>query len=107
MMSLLGMNMRNRGERRDRVKKKIAKRLRMAKELGTLCKIDTVTNKVYGTLYEKHLRKIQKSGGYMRDGNVSHYVSCKPRKYTKNRNREYGPAVVRKHSERIKYEYQE
>ena len=44
-----------------------------------------------GLLYEKHRRKIDRSLGYMRDGNVSHYVSVGFRPKTKDRDR-YGPA---------------
>ena len=44
-----------------------------------------------GLLYEKHRRKIDRFLGYMRDGNVSHYVSVGSRPKTKDRNR-YGPA---------------
>lgn len=44
-----------------------------------------------GLLYEKHRRKIDRSLGYMRDGNVSHYVAVGFRPKTKDRNR-YGPA---------------
>lgn len=40
-----------------------------------------------GLLYEKHRRKIDRSLGYMRDGNVSHYVSVGFRPKTKDRNR--------------------
>ena len=44
-----------------------------------------------GLLYEKHRWKIDRSLGYMRDGNVSHYVSVGFRPKTKDRDR-YGPA---------------
>ena len=43
-----------------------------------------------GHLYEKHRRKIDSSLGYMRDGNVSHYVAVGFRPKTKDRDR-YGP----------------
>lgn len=43
-----------------------------------------------GLIYEKHLRKIERSLGYMRDGSVSHYVAVGFRPKTKDRNR-YGP----------------
>ena len=29
-----------------------------------------------GTLYAKHVEKFEKSKGYVRDGNLRHYVSC-------------------------------
>ena len=44
-----------------------------------------------GLIYERHRRKIDRSLGYMRDGNVSHYVSVGFRPKTKDRDR-YGPA---------------
>ena len=44
-----------------------------------------------GLIYEKHRRKIDRSLGYMRDGNVSHYVAVGFRPKTKDRDR-YGPA---------------
>ena len=54
-----------------------------------------------GLLYEKHRRKIDRSLGYMRDGNVSHYVSVGFRPKTKDRNR-YGPARrLSRHDARI------
>ena len=43
-----------------------------------------------GTLYAKHRDKISSSLGYMRDGNVSHYVSVG---YTKK----YDRNALRKH----------
>ena len=44
-----------------------------------------------GRIFERHRRKIDRSLGYMRDGNVSHYVSVGFRPKTKDRER-YGPA---------------
>ena len=44
-----------------------------------------------GLIYERHRKKIDQSLGYMRDGNVSHYVSVGFRPKTKDRDR-YGPA---------------
>lgn len=37
-----------------------------------------------GTLYEKHVGKIRMSSGYMRDGNVSHYVQINSKYRRKN-----------------------
>ena len=37
-----------------------------------------------GSVYERHRRKIGRSLGYMRDGNVSHYVAVKPKQKTKH-----------------------
>lgn len=42
-----------------------------------------------GTVYAKHREKICSSPGYMRTGNVSHYVRVKPAKKTRSRDR-YG-----------------
>lgn len=43
-----------------------------------------------GTLYAKHRDKISSSLGYMRDGNVSHYVSVRyTKKYDRNKLRKY------------------
>ena len=56
-----------------------------------------------GTLYARHRRKIQLSTGYMRDGNVSHFVAIKPRKRTRDRNR-IGPAYLPGHKDRMKLE---
>lgn len=54
-----------------------------------------------GLLYEKHRRKIDRSLGYMRDGNVSHYVSVGFRPKTKDRNR-YGSARrLSRHDKRL------
>lgn len=44
-----------------------------------------------GLIYERHQQKIDQSLRYMRDGNVSHYVSVGFRPKTKYRDR-YGPA---------------
>ena len=44
-----------------------------------------------GLIYERHRRKIDRSLGYMRDGNVSHYVSVGFLPKTKDQGR-YGPA---------------
>lgn len=37
-----------------------------------------------GTLYKKHVDKIRVSSGYMRDGNVSHYVQINSKYRRKN-----------------------
>lgn len=37
-----------------------------------------------GSVYERHRRKIDRSIGYMRDGNVTHYVAVKPKRKTKH-----------------------
>ena len=42
-----------------------------------------------GTVFEKHRSKADRSAGFMRDGNVSHFVDVGSRPKTKDRNR-YG-----------------
>ncbi|MBQ9348589.1 MAG: hypothetical protein IJT94_14845, partial [Oscillibacter sp.] len=54
-----------RAKRRKRTLLKQEKRLALMRALGMKG----------GMLYEKHRKKVQRSGGYMRDGNVSHFVS--------------------------------
>ncbi len=56
---------KDRGERRRRSRRKILQREEMMRFFGQQS----------GLVYEKHRRKIDRSPGYMRDGNVSHYVS--------------------------------
>ena len=50
--------------------KHIKRRERLAKSLGMQG----------GTLYEKHVEKFKSSLGYVRDGNLRHYVSCYPKR---------------------------
>ena len=69
----------SRDERRQRTTLKLRKRQRLMAMLGLQG----------GCVYEKHREKIGKSIGYMRTGNVSHFVSTKPRKKTRSRDR-YG-----------------
>ena len=55
-----------------------------------------------GLLYEKHRRKIDRSLGYMGDGNVSHYASVGFRPKTKDQDR-YGPSRrLSRHDTRLK-----
>lgn len=72
--------------RRKRTLLKQEKRLALRRALGMQG----------GILYEKHRKKVQRSGGYMRDGNVSHFVSTKPRKRTRDRSR-IGPVFLPSH----------
>lgn len=58
--------MRTRQERLDLTKRKVKQRERLAKNLGLQ----------QGTLYQRHRDKISMSSGYMRDGNVTHYVAA-------------------------------
>lgn len=66
--------MRTRVERRNLTKRKLQQRAKMIKDYGLQG----------GSLYDKHTQKIENSLGYMRDGNVSHFVKVGFRKYTKN-----------------------
>ena len=75
---------KGRGERRRRSRKKLLQREEMMRFFG----------QQGGLVYEKHRRKIDRSPGYMRDGNVSHFVSVGFSQKTRDRDR-YGPAVLR------------
>ena len=73
------------------MKSKLLQRAEMMRSFG----------KQGGTIYEKHRQKIDRYLGYMRDGNVSHFVSVGFSKKTRDRNR-YGPSVIRtRHDERV------
>ena len=74
-------NHRGLARRREAVARKMRRRSEMMRAHG----------QQGGLLYEKHRRKIERSLGYMREGNVSHYVSVGFRPKTKDRDR-YGPA---------------
>ena len=69
----------SRDERRQRTALKLKKRQRLMAMLGLQG----------GCVYEKHRKKIGRSIGYMRTGNVSHFVSTKPPIKTRSRDR-YG-----------------
>ncbi len=75
---------KGRGERRRRSRKKLLQREKMMRFFG----------QQGGLVYEKRRRKIDRSPGYMRDGNVSHFVSVGFSQKTRDRDR-YGPAVLR------------
>lgn len=77
----------NKCERIRRTSVKLEKRKKLMDSLGMQG----------GTLYAKHRDKISTSLGYMRDGNVSHYVSVG---YTKKYNRN----KLRKHRSLRNYE---
>ncbi len=66
-------------ERQRRTKVKLEKRKRLMISLGLQP----------GLLYQRHREKIQVSVGYMRTGNVSHFVITAPRRKTRSRKR-YG-----------------
>lgn len=74
--------MKDRAIRRELTEKKIKQREQLAKDLGLQ----------QGSLYEKHREKIGHSAGYMRDGNVSHFVAVDQSIKTKNSasNQTYG-----------------
>lgn len=57
-----------RDERRSRARSAVKRRERLLKALGLQG----------GTIYERHRQKVSRSGGYMRDGNVSHYAAIVP-----------------------------
>ena len=48
---------------------KLERRKRLTKALGLQ----------QGSLYARHREKIEHSAGYMRDGNMRHYVACYPK----------------------------
>lgn len=67
--------MMNRAERRKKTFAKLVQRGKMLKDLG----------KQGGSLFKKHVAKVQKSLGYMDGGNVTHFVSpSKPRIHTQS-----------------------
>jgi hypothetical protein len=77
--------------RREEAARKMRRRSKMMRDHG----------KQGGLIYERHRRKIDRSLGYMRDGNVSHYVSVGFRPKTKDRDR-YGPARrLSRHDKRL------
>lgn len=69
----------NRNDRRRKTHLKLMQRERLMAMLGLQG----------GTVYQRQRDKIAHSSGYMRTGNVSHFVCTKPRKKTRCRDR-YG-----------------
>lgn len=68
------------GSNRYKAERVVKKRQRLAKALGLQ----------QGTLYAKHRKKLDVSFGYLRTGNVRHYISVYPRKYyERDRSKEY------------------
>lgn len=65
--------------RRKNTYKKINKRKKLLHQLGF----------AGGLIYERHVEKVKKSYGYMKDGSLAHYAITKPPKKTNKRNR-YG-----------------
>ena len=68
-----------RNDRRRATQLKLLQRKRLMRQLGLQG----------GCVYARHRAKITLSTGYMRTGNVSHYVSTYPRRKTRSRDR-YG-----------------
>lgn len=68
--------------RREKTERKLKQRERMLKTYGLRG----------GTLYKRHREKIENSLGYMRDGNVTHFVQVGFGKKTRDRNR-YGKVL--------------
>ena len=58
-----------------------------------------------GTVYERHRNKIDRSPGYMRDGNVTHYVAVGFREKTRDRNR-YGKVRTLSRRDQVSEEQQ-
>ena len=71
--------LQKRKKRRRAAQLKLQQRTRLMHELGLQG----------GCLYAKHREKIQRSCGYMRTGNVRHYVNTHPRRKTRSRD-QYG-----------------
>lgn len=69
----------SRDDRRQQTRLKLKKRQRLMAMLGLQG----------GCVYERQREKIGRSIGYMRTGNVSHFVSTKPPRKTRKRDR-YG-----------------
>lgn len=70
----------NKCERIHRTHMKLKQRKRLMDSLGMQG----------GTVYAKHRDKVSNSLGYMRDGNVSHYVSVGyTKKYNRNKLRKH------------------
>ena len=82
-------NERGRALRRKRTAQKQIKRQGMMRTLG----------KQIGLDYDRHVEKVERSSGYMRDGNVSHYVATKPTLKTRDRSR-MGPPFLPPHRDR-------
>ena len=69
----------DRGVRRDKTAKKLHRRLKLMLQKGLQG----------GSVYKRHREKILFSAGYMRTGNVTHYVRSGRHKKTRSRDR-YG-----------------
>ena len=78
-----------RSERRERVAKKLLHRKNLIRKLGLQG----------GVIYERHRQKIMASAGYMRTGNVSHFVAVRPTRKTRKRGR-YGKVFTPSYRDR-------
>ena len=74
---------RGRAERRKRTAVKLRQRAEMMRCHGQMG----------GLIYEKHIEKINRSLGFMRDGNVSHFVCVGFGNKTRDRDR-YGSEII-------------
>lgn len=91
MSDIIISTQRGLARRREEAARKMRRRSEMMRDHG----------KQGGLIYDRHRQKIDRSLGYMRDGNVSHYVSVGYRPKTKDRNR-YGPARrLSRHDKRL------
>ena len=81
----------NRGKRRDNTDKRVKKREKLIDAFGLHG----------GAIYERHCKKIEKSRGYIRDGNVTHFVKCGFNEKTRDRNR-YGKVLMLSHRDKQK-----
>lgn len=80
---------RSRQERINLTNRKVQKRKRMLSDFGERG----------GLIYEKHIAKVKRSPNYMRDGNVTHYVTCGRGIKTRQRGR-YGKVLYYSHRDR-------
>lgn len=83
--------MRTLAERIDLTNRKLQKRVRLLHIFGAR----------QGTLYQNQREKLDVSFGYMRDGNVTHYVQVRFHGKTRDRTR-YGKVLKWSHSDQIK-----
>ena len=84
---------RDRAERRRLTRAKIDRRKKLLRAHGLQG----------GLLYEKHRRKIERSAGYLRDGNTAHYAAVGFRPKTRDRNR-YGAVRILSKRDKIRME---
>lgn len=78
-------------DRIELTNRKIQKRVRLLRIFGVR----------QGTAYNKQREKLAVSYGYLRDGNVTHYIQVGFSEKTRDRNR-YGKVLKWSHSDQIK-----